>query len=223
MPHSTRGPSPGRIAQTSFKFPGDTKASSSSSRTSMEKFPDLDTSDTFEQYDGQPRYNSRKSNGYPTGGSTPADRWQPQRNGRMRGESWANGESSNSRGHTKQKSISDAFRTITSRRGSVSANVHEISDALKAPVSPKLIVCKPVSYTSLINADSIHVDLMYRVVFFERSDKHIFKIHSECIPKTCDSHSDTICICRILLSLFLLALIHFPTTQKCNSSTATWN
>lgn len=139
MPHSTRGPSPGRIAQTSFKFPGDTKASS---RTSMEKFPDLDTSDTFDQYDGQFSYNSRKSNGYPGGGPPPVDRWQPQRNGKMRGDSWTNGESNNGRGHRKQKSLSDAFKTIKARKGSMSANVHEISDALKAPVSPKLIVCR---------------------------------------------------------------------------------
>lgn len=143
MPHSTRGPSPGRIAQTSFKFPSDTKATS---RTSMEKFPDLDTSDTFDQYDGQTPYNSRKSNGYPTGGPPPLDRWQSQRNGRMRGDSWTNGESSSGRGHQKQKSISEAFKTIKTRRGSMSANVHEISDALKAPVSPKLIVCEHLLY-----------------------------------------------------------------------------
>ncbi|KAA8564500.1 hypothetical protein EYC84_011427 [Monilinia fructicola] len=95
-----------------------------------------------------PFYNSRKSNGYTTGGSTPTDRWQSQRNGRMRGESWTNGESSNGRGHTKQKSISDAFRTIKARKGSMSANVHEISDALKAPVSPKLIILCIVWYLS---------------------------------------------------------------------------
>ncbi|CAD6451994.1 ba92610f-c55f-45ef-bcb7-569d15600a6f [Sclerotinia trifoliorum] len=145
MPHSTRGPSPGRIAQTSFKFPGDTKASS---RTSMEKFPDLDTTDTFDQYDGQQSYNSRKTNGYANGGPPPVDRWQPQRNGRMRGDSWTNAESSNGRGHKKQKSLSDAFKTIKSRKGSMSANVHEISDALKAPVSPKLIVLCIVWYLS---------------------------------------------------------------------------
>ncbi|QSZ32675.1 hypothetical protein DSL72_002254 [Monilinia vaccinii-corymbosi] len=145
MPHSTRGPSPGRIPQTALKFPADTKANS---RTSMEKFPDLDTSDTPEQYDGQHFYSARKPNGYTTGGSTPTDRWQSQRNGRMRGESWANGESSNGRGHAKQKSISDAFRNIKARKGSMSANVHEISDALKAPVSPKLIILCIVWYLS---------------------------------------------------------------------------
>src|SRR5688572_23396735 len=45
------------------------------------------------------------------------------------------------RGHGRQKSLSDAIRNIRNRSGSVSQNVHEITDALKAPVSPKLIVC----------------------------------------------------------------------------------
>ena len=42
--------------------------------------------------------------------------------------------------HDRQKSLSDAFRNIRTRRGSVGANAHELADALKAPVSPKLIV-----------------------------------------------------------------------------------
>lgn len=44
------------------------------------------------------------------------------------------------RGHGRQKSLSDAFRTIRTRKGSVSQNAHEIADALRAPVSPKLVV-----------------------------------------------------------------------------------
>lgn len=43
--------------------------------------------------------------------------------------------------HGRQKSLSDAFKTIRTRRASVSVNAHEIADALKAPVSVKLIVC----------------------------------------------------------------------------------
>lgn len=39
--------------------------------------------------------------------------------------------------------MTDAFRTIRTRKGSVNANINEISDALKAPVSPKLIVRLP--------------------------------------------------------------------------------
>lgn len=47
------------------------------------------------------------------------------------------------RGHARQKSLSEAIRTIRTRNGSVSQNVHEITDALKAPVSGRLIVRLP--------------------------------------------------------------------------------
>lgn len=43
--------------------------------------------------------------------------------------------------HVPQKSLSDAIRTIRTRKGSVSANAQELAEALKAPVSFKLIVC----------------------------------------------------------------------------------
>ena len=44
-------------------------------------------------------------------------------------------------GRSRQKSLSEAIRTIHARRGSVSANAQEIAEALKAPVSFKLVVC----------------------------------------------------------------------------------
>ena len=40
----------------------------------------------------------------------------------------------------RQKSLSEALRTIHERRGSVTENAHELAEALKAPVSLKLIV-----------------------------------------------------------------------------------
>lgn len=49
--------------------------------------------------------------------------------------------SSSGRTHGRQKSLGDAFRTIRARNGSMSQNAHEIADALRAPVSPKLVVC----------------------------------------------------------------------------------
>ena len=133
MPHSTRASSMTRVP--TFKFPGDSK---NSLRTSMEQFPDH-----VDSLDGQSTYGASpfRGNGYLNGASS-ADRWQPRRDSGLRGSSWAP-VSTGGRGHGRQKSLSDAFRTIRTRRGSVSANVHEISDALKAPVSPKLIVRNP--------------------------------------------------------------------------------
>jgi solute carrier family 35 protein E1 len=75
----------------------------------------------------------------PNGSVHTSDRWQPrkeQRFGHTNGA--AHGPSTK---HGRQKSLSEAFRTIRTRKASVSQNAHEIADALKAPVSPRLIVC----------------------------------------------------------------------------------
>ena len=131
MPHSTRDSS----LSVSSKFLGDTR---NNLRTSMEKFPDI-----VESLDGSSPYQSSPvsaNNGFPALG----ERWQPRRESALRGSAWTNGQSSTGK-HNRQKSLSDAFKTIRTRRASVSANVHEIGDALKAPVSPKLIVRHPLS------------------------------------------------------------------------------
>lgn len=71
------------------------------------------------------------------------DRWQHKRDNHV---AWGNGQVKGPpRSHSRQPSLSDAIRTIRTRKGSVSANAHEIAEALKAPVSIKLIVC-PENY-----------------------------------------------------------------------------
>ncbi len=62
--------------------------------------------------------------------------WQPQRGNTERALGWAGADDQ----HENRKSLSDVIRTIRTRPGSVSLNAHEVADALKAPVSPKLIV-----------------------------------------------------------------------------------
>lgn len=58
--------------------------------------------------------------------------------------------------HVPQKSLSDAIRTIRTRKGSVSANAQELAEALKAPVSFKLVVCYSYlkTYQSLFPASA---------------------------------------------------------------------
>lgn len=48
----------------------------------------------------------------------------------------------------ERKSLSDAFRTVRTRKGSVSQNAQEIASALKAPVSLKLVVSTPLRLTT---------------------------------------------------------------------------
>jgi solute carrier family 35 protein E1 len=48
------------------------------------------------------------------------------------------------RGHGRQRSLSEAIQVIRGRNGSMSQNAAEIADALKAPVSPRLVVCSSI-------------------------------------------------------------------------------
>jgi solute carrier family 35 protein E1 len=74
----------------------------------------------------------------PSARASSSDRWQPRRDSRY---AHMNGAAPGSATrHGRQKSLSEALRTVRTRKASVSQNVHEIADALKAPVSPKLIV-----------------------------------------------------------------------------------
>jgi hypothetical protein len=62
--------------------------------------------------------------------------------------------------HGRQKSLSEAINTIKTRKASMSQNAHEIADALRAPVSPKLVVCLSLlAHRSFIalTAKSVHV------------------------------------------------------------------
>ena len=46
-------------------------------------------------------------------------------------------------GHKSRRSVSDALSKLRNRQGSVSENAHDLAEALKAPVSYKLIVWRP--------------------------------------------------------------------------------
>ncbi|EGR46102.1 uncharacterized protein TRIREDRAFT_123364 [Trichoderma reesei QM6a] len=109
----------------------------------MEKFPSLSS----------PPHPG--SNGLNDLGSTPANgngdgngSINGNGNGNLNGYPAANTWSASGRSHTRQKSLGDAFRTIRARKGSMSQNAHEIADALRAPVSPKLVMLCLMWYTS---------------------------------------------------------------------------
>lgn len=75
----------------------------------------------------------------PNGHPFASERWQPRKEARVSFTSHSSSGTSNR--HGRQKSLSEAFQTIRTRKGSVSQNAHELADALKPPLSPKLIVC----------------------------------------------------------------------------------
>ncbi|KAK5136489.1 hypothetical protein LTR08_003134 [Meristemomyces frigidus] len=54
------------------------------------------------------------------------------------------------RGHGRQKSLSEAIQVVRTRKASISENAHEIAEALKAPVSLKLVLLCAFWYTTSI-------------------------------------------------------------------------
>jgi solute carrier family 35, member E1 len=145
MPHSTLNSS--SIGGLALNRPSNLKSFGDAKGEPMEKFPEYPGS----QFGSGARESSpRKSNGHANGGATSSDRWLPRReSSQSRGTRW--GQPEYGHGHERQKSLGDAIRTIRTRHGSVSQNAHEIADALRAPVSPKLIVRTPVPVLRLLS------------------------------------------------------------------------
>jgi hypothetical protein len=69
--------------------------------------------------------------------SLPVNNW-PIRKSSQTG--WENRNGGGLYKHRPKRSVSEAFDNLRQRRGSISANTQELAEALKAPVSYKLIV-----------------------------------------------------------------------------------
>ena len=126
------------------------------------KFPDFEQSQSSDYLPTHPeegdasRIPSPKTLPKPNG-HLYNDRWQHKRDNHV---AWGNSPVKGPpRSHGRQPSLSDAIRTIRTRKGSVSANAHEIAEALKAPVSIKLIVC-PENYYLFTCISSLLLDAL---------------------------------------------------------------
>jgi len=118
-----------------------------------EKFPDFDVGQHV--FANGRATSPRRHNGngyggygYTNGTSQPSmssDRWHARKDSRVK---WAPGHrpSPSSFGHSRKQSISRAIRHI--RAGSMSQNAHELAEALRAPVSYKLVVCLCLSVSA---------------------------------------------------------------------------
>lgn len=143
MPHSISSGSERRdVSQTRSKSNRDHSVDSREATT--EKFPDFEASNFYNPSSAQGQPDARQ-NGYLNGVSD--DRWQPRGGGSALGVKWGvSGQAA--RGHGRKKSLNDAIKNIRAHSGSVSQNAHEIADALRAPVSPALIILCIMWYAS---------------------------------------------------------------------------
>ena len=85
-----------------------------------------------------------------------SERWAARRaSNATNWNSYSNGAPGKTR-HGRQKSLTEAIKTVRGRKASISENAHEIAESLKAPVSWKLVILCGVWYTTSImtNASS---------------------------------------------------------------------
>lgn len=120
----------------------DRRSSSSATQSGRVKFPEL----TPEQLQNGSAVDDRPYS--PSPGPLPdltrlhsGERWPGRREQSLEKSMWSNDRRyTGGTRHGRQKSLSEAIRTVRDRRGSVTQNAAEIADALKAPVSLKLVV-----------------------------------------------------------------------------------
>lgn len=125
--------------------------------------------------------------------------------------------------HVPQKSLSDAIRTIRTRKGSVSANAQELAEALKAPVSFQLVVCH-VPRIRLSSALLMATpDPLHHLVHEFRPHQHLLQIHPDRPSKS--NHLDiySICLCLILVFILLISRTPFSDYTNCDTSAKTWH
>ena len=103
-----------------------------STSSPIDKFPPYE--DTLDAVAGSTRPNRSASVKY-----GPNELWEP-RKASFYSREYANGGSLRNPKHRPRKSISEAIMTIRTRNGSMSANAHELAQALRAPVSYRLTV-----------------------------------------------------------------------------------
>lgn len=198
--------------------------SSSSDRADTFKFPDFDQSISIgdplvTQEEERDRVPSPRPRSKPNG-SLYGDRWQHRRDNHI---AWDNGHATVPSGpsrHKRQPSLSDAIRTIRTRKGSVSANAHEIAEALKAPISFKLIVGS-TNFTNSQKSHSHRLATLHHLVHELRPHKYFLQIHPQHISAADHTYPDPICICLLLVSLLRLPCLPCPAAQVRHARSST--
>ena len=189
-------------------------------------FPDFDTTvgrehDTIYEDQTLKRVDSKHPSASPArrpNGILHSEKWAPTREYTpTRGNGQINGIPI---GRNRQKSLGEAIRTIHARKASVSANAHELAEALKAPVSYKLVVRSIPCYHSLYLTSL--PDSVLDMVFQLSTYKHLLEINSHHLQATSHFDNHTILLRFLLVSILCSAGSAFSGTQKRNSSFEEW-
>lgn len=117
----------------------------------IDKFPPYEES--FDTAAGSGRPSANSSVKY-----APSQLWEPRKS-TFYSREHANGSVRNSK-HRPRKSISEAITTIRTRNGSVSAGAQELAQALRAPVSYRLIV-RPGTQLAIVHGTYANVHRLF--------------------------------------------------------------
>ncbi|KAG8626038.1 hypothetical protein KVT40_006439 [Elsinoe batatas] len=134
----------------------DRRSSSSTTQSGRLKFPDL-TTEQLQNGSAVEDYPHSPSPGpLPdlTRLHSAGDRWQPRKEQSLERSMWNERRATGGTRHGRQKSLSEAIRTVRDRRGSVTQNAAEIADALKAPVSMRLVALCGLWYATSIMSNA---------------------------------------------------------------------
>ena len=149
--------------------------------------------------------------------------WQPRKENHL---AWSNGSMNVAgprSGHGRQKSLSEALRTIRTRKGSVSANAHELAESLKAPLSIRLVVSTSGALRLIGAMLTAVLGSMPCLVLQLRLDQHVFEIHSQRISETNNPHNNTICLRLWVVHFLRLPGPYFPKSTAVCPSIEAWN
>ena len=131
--------------------------------------------------------------------------------------SWENRNGGGLYKHRPRKSVTEAFDNLRQRRGSISANTHELAEALKAPISYKLIVRAILFEFRKASTVNIRLGALHCLVPDVSAHQHILKVHIECVSETGHTDDRSICVCFAMVSCLCLLGFDFPQLKDSHS------
>lgn len=144
----------------------------------------------------------------------PVSNWPARRSSRT---GWEDRNGGGLQKHQPKRSVSEAFENLRQRRGSISANTQELAEALKAPISYKLIVSK-----SIVVAERspilICAGTLCGLVHDLSPHKHVLKVNLECASETCYLDNRPIRLCVAMVSHLRILGFGLPKVENSCSS-----
>jgi hypothetical protein len=157
----------------------------------------------------------------PSSKTPPVKNW-PVRKASQRGWETRNCTVQHTSKHHPKRSVSEAFDNFRQRRGSITANTQELAEALKAPVSYKLVVSNPTIRNCNDGVDTC-IGAVHRLVYDVGSDEHILEIYIKCLSEARYVDDRPIRVCVIMVYNFRLPGFRLPWAENSHTRTKEWN